>query len=91
MLTMLHAIGPAAGRVAAVVPVTLLVLFLGVLWLLGLVSGKDGRQYVTKISDQAMRAVSIMLHGASREDPAAPGQPPGTKTPRSTARRIPAP
>ena len=39
-------------------------LFTGLLWLLGLVSGKGGRQYVTKISDQAMRAASVMLHGA---------------------------
>jgi hypothetical protein len=34
------------------------------LWLPGLVSGKGGRQYVTKISDQAMRAASVMLQGA---------------------------
>ena len=38
--------------------------FTGLLWLLGLVSGKGGRQYVTKISDQAMRAASVMLQGA---------------------------
>jgi hypothetical protein len=55
---MLHAAGPAAGRVAAVVPVTLLMVFIGLLWLLGLACGKDRRQYVAKISDQAMRAVS---------------------------------
>jgi hypothetical protein len=30
---------------------TLLVFFTGLLWLIGLVSGKGGRQYVTKISD----------------------------------------
>ena len=29
-----------------------------------LVSGEGGRQYVTKISDQAMRAASVMLQGA---------------------------
>jgi hypothetical protein len=44
--------------------VTLLVLFTGLLWLLGLISGKGGRQYVTKISDQAMRTASVMLQGA---------------------------
>jgi hypothetical protein len=49
--------------VALAVPVTLLVLFIGLLWLLGLVSGKGGRQYVIKISDQAMRAASVMLQG----------------------------
>jgi len=51
--------------VAQIVPVTLLVLFTGLLWLLGLVSGKGGRQYVTKISDQAMRTASAMLQDAS--------------------------
>jgi hypothetical protein len=56
---------PDAIRVVAlVVAVTLLVLFTGLLWLLGLVSGKGGRQYVTKISDQAMRAASVLLQSA---------------------------
>jgi hypothetical protein len=56
---------PDAIRVVALaVPVTLLALFTGLLWLLGLASGKGGRQYVTKISDQAMRAASVMLQGA---------------------------
>jgi hypothetical protein len=56
---------PDAIRVVALaVPVTLLVLFTGLLWLLGLVSGKGGREYVTMISDQAMRAASVMLQGA---------------------------
>ena len=64
----MHAAGPAVGRIAAVVPVTLLMLFIGPLWLLGLVCGKDGRQYVTKISDQAMRAASVMLLGVAPED-----------------------
>jgi len=75
VLTMLHTFGPAAGRVAAVVPVTVMMLFLGMLWLLGLVSGKGGRQYVTKISDQAVRAASTMLQGISRTaiPPAGPG------------------
>jgi len=56
---------PDAIRVVALaIPVTLLVLFTGLLWLLGLVSGKGGRQYVTKISEQAMCAASVILHGA---------------------------
>jgi hypothetical protein len=55
---------PDAIRVVALAVPTLLVLFTGLLWLLGLVSGKGGRQYVTKISDQAMRAASVMLQGA---------------------------
>jgi hypothetical protein len=65
---MLHAIGPAAGRIAAVVPATLLVVFVGVLWLLGLFSGKGGRQYVAKISGQAMSAASAMMQGAARAE-----------------------
>ena len=74
VLTMLHALGPAAARVAAVVPVTLLMLFIGLLWLLGLLCGKDGREYVTKISSQAMRAATVMLQGAGRAEPAALGE-----------------
>jgi hypothetical protein len=73
VLTMLHAIGPAAGRVAAAVPVTLLVLFAGVLWLLGLACGKDRRQYLAKISEQAMQAASAILQGSSRPGPPASG------------------
>jgi len=37
---MLHAAGPAVGRIAAVVPVTLLMLFIGPLWLLGLFAAR---------------------------------------------------
>jgi hypothetical protein len=66
---MLHAVGPAAGRVAAVVPVTLLTVFAGLLWLLGLVAGEKGREYVTEISNQAMRAASAMMGAALAELP----------------------
>jgi hypothetical protein len=41
-------------RVAAVAPVILLMLFTGLLWLLGLVCGADRRRYVTDLSQQAM-------------------------------------
>jgi hypothetical protein len=84
---MLHAIGPAAARVAVVVPVVVLMLFIGPLWLLGLVCGKGGREYVTKISDQAMRAACTMLQGANSQDPSAPGQLPAPTSSRSPVQR----
>jgi hypothetical protein len=65
---MLHA-SPAAGRVAAVVPVTLLSLFVGLLWLIGLACGTDRRQYVTKISDQAMRAITSIWQSPASAEP----------------------
>jgi hypothetical protein len=65
VIAMLHAVSPAAGRAAAAVPVTLLSVFIGLLWLLGLACGKDRRQYVTNISEQAMRAISAIWHDAS--------------------------
>lgn len=58
VIAMLHAASPTAGRIAAALPVTLLSLFIGLLWLIGLACGKDRREYVTKISDQAMCAIS---------------------------------
>jgi hypothetical protein len=48
----------AAGRIAAVLPITLLSLFIGLLWLIGLAGDKDRRKYVTEISGQAMAAIS---------------------------------
>jgi len=50
-------------RVAAVVPVVLLVLFTGLLWLLGLMCGRERRRYVTDLSRQAMEAIGELLHG----------------------------
>ena len=38
------------GVVPAVVPVVLLVLFTGLLWLLGLMCGRERRRYVTDLS-----------------------------------------
>ena len=54
---------PAMVRVAAVVPVVLLVLFTGLLWLLGLICGRERRRYVTHLSRQAMVAIGVLLHG----------------------------
>jgi hypothetical protein len=56
-------VGPAMVRVAAVVPVMMLVLFTGLLWLLGLMCGRERRQYVTNLSQQAMGAIGALLHG----------------------------
>jgi len=55
--------GSAAVRVVAVVPAVLLVLFIGLLWLLGLMCGRDRRRYVTDLSQQAMATVGTLLHG----------------------------
>jgi hypothetical protein len=55
-------------RVAAVIPVVLLVLFTGLLWLLGLICGRERRRYVTNLTQLAMSAVGGLLHEAS--DPA---------------------
>jgi hypothetical protein len=62
--------GAAVVRVAAVVPVVLMVLFIGLLWLLGLVCGRDRRRYVTQISQQAMVTVGVLLHGPAAVRPA---------------------
>lgn len=64
-------VGPAMVRVAAVVPVVLLVLFTGLLWLLGLMCGRERRRYVTDLSRQAMGAIGVLLHGP----PALPALP----------------
>jgi hypothetical protein len=64
VFVMLRAVSPAAGRMVAAVPVTLLSLFIGLLWLIGLACGEERRQYVMKISDQMMRAVSSIWQSA---------------------------
>jgi hypothetical protein len=58
---MMPSLGPAAARVAAVIPVALLVLFVGVLWLLGLACGEGRRKYVTTITRQAMGAIGALM------------------------------
>ncbi len=57
--------GPAMIRAAAVIPVVLIVLFTGLLWLLGLMCGRDRRRYVTCLSRQAMATIGVLLHGSS--------------------------
>jgi hypothetical protein len=73
---MLPGAGSAITRAAAVVPVVLLVLFTGMLWLLGLLCDRERRRYVTDLSQQAMEAVGAWLRG-----PAVPAQP-GTRASR---------
>ncbi len=68
--------GPLVVRIAAVVPVVLLVLFTGLLWLLGLMCGRERRRYVTDLNRQAMEAISVLLHG-----------PPAPPSPRTTHTR----
>jgi hypothetical protein len=70
--------GSAMLRAAAVVPVTLIVLFTGLLWLLGLMCGRERRRYVTDLSQQAMDAIGVLLHGS----PAPPQLAPRDRTGR---------
>jgi hypothetical protein len=51
---------------APVVLVILLVLFTGLLWLLGLMCGRERRRYVADLSRQAMDAISALLHDPAR-------------------------
>jgi hypothetical protein len=68
---MLPGAGTAITRAAAVIPVVLIVLFIGLLWLLGLMCGGERRRYVTDLSQQAMEALEAWLRG-----PALPTQIP---------------
>jgi hypothetical protein len=54
------------------VPVTLLTVFAGILWLLGLMVSDKRREYVTEISNQAMRAASAMMGAVLAEVPTKP-------------------
>lgn len=56
----------AAVRAIATIPVVLLVLFTGVLWLLGLMCGRERRRYVTILSQQGLEAAGELLHGTAR-------------------------
>jgi hypothetical protein len=56
--------GPGIARAAAVVPVVLIVVFLGMLWLAGLALGDKRRAYVEVISEQGMRVVEVFLGGS---------------------------
>jgi hypothetical protein len=66
---MLPGPGTAVVRAAAVVPAVLLVLFTGLLWLLGLLCGSERRKYVMNLSQQAMGAVGLLLHDPAITSP----------------------
>jgi hypothetical protein len=53
--------GRAAARLAAVVPVALIVVFIGLLWIVGLFCGDKRRRYVTRISERALEAVQAFF------------------------------
>jgi hypothetical protein len=55
--------GPWASRIAAIVPVTLICVFVGLLWFIGLACDKQRRAYITGISKHAMETVRV-LQGA---------------------------
>ena len=65
VLAMLSGMGPSVARAAAVVPASLLILFVGLLWLLGLACDEGRRGYVATISGQAMQTVQKLFHGRS--------------------------
>jgi hypothetical protein len=62
-------VGTAVVRAVAVVPVVLLVLFTGLLWLLGLLCGRERRRYITVVSRLAMEAIGALLHGSAGVPP----------------------
>jgi hypothetical protein len=61
---MLSIVGTSISRAAAIIPATLLIVFIGLLWLLGLLCDKDRRNYVVTLSQQAMDAVGILVRGS---------------------------
>lgn len=60
---MLPGPGTALVRAMAVVPVILLVLYAGLLGLLGLLCGRERRKYVMNLSGQAMSTAGLLMHG----------------------------
>ena len=60
---MLPGSGTAVVRAAIVVPVILLVLFVGVFGLLGLLCGRERRKYLMNLSLRAMSTAGLLIHG----------------------------
>jgi hypothetical protein len=54
-------LGPGAVRVAVVVPAAVIVLFLGLLWVFGLVCDEKRRAYVVCISEQTMQVLGVLF------------------------------
>ena len=93
---MLHSSGHVIVKIATVVPVTLLVLCTGFLWLLGLPCDRGRREYVTDLSRQALEASVSLIHGCAarralaREHQATPrGTGPGRR--RGPRRQVASP
>jgi hypothetical protein len=59
---MLSGLGTSAARASAAIPAALIVIFNGLLWLLGLFCGPGRRKYVTALSQQAMTTVGTLFH-----------------------------
>lgn len=70
-LAMVPGAGASIVRAAAVVPVVLLALFVGLLWLVGLFCNKERRGYVIRITSQVTRTLSPLLHGNLVSEPCA--------------------
>jgi hypothetical protein len=70
-------IGRKLERVTAIVPATLIVLFVGLLWLIGLFCGNERRTYVVKVTDQATATIRSVLSGPRQQtwDEITPEQP----------------
>lgn len=49
--------------IVVTVPMSVIALAISLLWILGLLCGKDRRKYITGISQQAMTAIVGVLHG----------------------------
>lgn len=77
-------VGHAVVRVAAVVPVVLIVLFIGLLWLLGLVCRDKGKSYVLELTEHAVKAIKTLTRWQ-------PASPPGARRKSVTGRGAPPP
>jgi hypothetical protein len=71
-------VGSAAAvtKALSVLPAVLIVLFIGLMWPLGLLCNGERRRYVTELSRQAMGVVGQLLHG-----PEAASLPTGSQDP----------
>jgi hypothetical protein len=65
-------LGPIVARVAAVLPAVLIVVFIGLLWLIGLFFGDKRGKYVTGITEWAVEAMRVFF-GDGPRPPALPG------------------
>ena len=66
---MLPGSGAVLVRAVTVVPVILLVLYAGLLGVLGLLCGRERRKYVVDLSRQALNTVGVLMHGPAASGP----------------------